>query len=97
MKVMAIAIVDGALVTVLNDLKKKLPEIRRRIETIQTTALLKSVRILRSFLKAREDLSLTLQFWFGFIALFNGISTFVDYLMPCRRTIVVLFNQYLGE
>ena len=32
--------------------------------------------------------------WFGLVSLFNGISTFVGYLMPkpSRRTAIVLFN-----
>ena len=33
--------------------------------------------------------------WFGLVSLFNGISTFVGYLIPGhspRRTVVVQFN-----
>ena len=31
--------------------------------------------------------------WFGLVSLFNGVSTFVGYLMPRpRRTVVVLSN-----
>ena len=34
------------------------------------------------------------------VSLFNGISTFMGYLMqsfPCRRTVVLLFNPYLSQ
>ena len=46
-------IVAGALGTVFKDLQKRLEklETRGRIETIQTTALLKSSRILRKVLE----------------------------------------------
>ena len=52
-KVMVISIVDEALGTVSSDLEKRLgePEIRERIEIIQTIALLKSAKILRRVLK----------------------------------------------
>ena len=57
MKMMMAPIVDGALGTVPRKLEKTLAvlEIRGRIETIQTTALLKSDRILRRVLENRED------------------------------------------
>ena len=49
MKVTEIPIVDGALGTVLRIMRKSLAkiEIRGRNETIQTTGLLESARILR--------------------------------------------------
>ena len=52
MKVTAIAIVNGALVTVTKGLVQGLEylEIRARVETIQTTTLLRPVRILRKVL-----------------------------------------------
>ena len=33
------------------------------------------------------------------VSLFNGISSFMGYLMskPCRRTVGILFNLYLRE
>ena len=53
MKVTVIPIVIGALSTVTNGLVQRLEdlEIRRRVETIQTTALLGSARILRRVLE----------------------------------------------
>ena len=53
MKVMFILIVIGALGTVTKELLKGLEdlEIRGRVETIQTTTLLRLVRILRSVLE----------------------------------------------
>ena len=58
-----IPIVVGALGTVHKDLEKRLEklEIRGRIETIQTTALLRLVRILIRIMETRGDLSLRLQ------------------------------------
>ena len=52
MKVMMILIVDGALRIISKDLEKRRKEldIRERIKTIQTTALLRSIRILRKVL-----------------------------------------------
>ena len=52
MKVMVISIVTGALGTITKRLIKKLEqlEIRGRVETIRTTALLRLVRILRRVL-----------------------------------------------
>ena len=64
MKVMIIPIVTGALGTVTKRLLKGLEtlEIRARMETIQTTALLRSARILRRVLETWENLlSLKLQ------------------------------------
>ena len=57
-KVTEILIVTGALGTVTNGLVKGLEnlEIRRRVETIQTTTLLRSARILRRFLETWRDL-----------------------------------------
>ena len=63
-KVMLIPIIIGALNTVTKGLIKGLEdlEIKGRVETIQTTALLKLARILRRVLKTCEDLlSLRLQ------------------------------------
>ena len=53
MRVKVIPIVVGALETVLINLEKRLGdlEIRGRIETVQTTSLLQSVRILRRVLE----------------------------------------------
>ena len=53
MKVTVIPIVIGALVTFTKELVKALEdlEIRGRVETIQTTALLRSVRIQRRVLE----------------------------------------------
>ena len=53
MKVVVILIVVGALGTVPKRLKKRLKvlEIRGKIETLQTTALMRLVRILRRVLK----------------------------------------------
>ena len=58
MKVSAIPIVIGALVTVTKGLVQELEhlEIKRRVETIQNTALLKSVRILRRVQKTWGNL-----------------------------------------
>ena len=52
MKVTAIPLVVGALGTILKELIKGLKdlEIRRQVETIQTTVLLRSDRILRRVL-----------------------------------------------
>ena len=49
---------------ILKDWKKmqRELEVRRRIENIQTTAFLKSIRILRRFLLGREDLDLLSDF-----------------------------------
>ena len=54
MKVMVIPIVIGALGKVSKILKKRLEklEIKERINTIQTTALFRSARILRRILEA---------------------------------------------
>ena len=53
MRVMAVPVVVGALGMILKDLEKRLEEleIRERIKTIQTTALLRLARILRRVLK----------------------------------------------
>ena len=64
MEVEFIPIVIGALGTVTKGLIKGLKnlETRKQVETIQTTALLRSVRILRSVLESLEDfVSLKLQ------------------------------------
>ena len=64
MKVMVIPIVIGALSTVTKRWVQRLEdlEIRGRVETIQTTVLLRSGRILRRVLEVwRDSLSLTLQ------------------------------------
>ena len=62
-KVTVIPIVVGSLGTVSKNLEKRLNEreIRGRIETIKTTALLKSARILRWITESWEDL-LSLRF-----------------------------------
>ena len=53
MKVTFIPIVDGALGTIIKRLVKRLKdlEIRGRVETIETTTLLRSARILRRVLE----------------------------------------------
>ena len=57
MKVTVIRILVGALGMVPKGLEGRLEELEiRRIETIQTTALLKSAKILRRVLETREDL-----------------------------------------
>ena len=58
MNVTIVPIVIGALGTVTKGLLKGLEdlEVGRRIETIQTTALLKKARILRRVLETRGDL-----------------------------------------
>ena len=64
MKVTIVPIVIGAFGTVTKELLKGLEdlEIGGRVETIQTTALLKTARILRRVLETWEDLlSLKLQ------------------------------------
>ena len=64
MKVTIVPIVIGALGTITKGLLKGLEdlEIGRRVETIQTTALLRTARILRRVLETWEDLlSLKLQ------------------------------------
>ena len=33
--------------------------------------------------------------WFGLVLLLYGMSNFVIFLMPCMKTLVVLFNPYL--
>ena len=96
MEVTIIPIVIGALGTVTKGLLKRLEdlEITERVETIQTTALLRSARILSRGVETwGELLSLKLR-WktislrkseilgrIGLVYLFNGISTFVGYLM----------------
>ena len=63
MRVKVIPIVVGALGTIPKSLEKRLEdlEIRGRIETIQTTALLQSARIPRRVPETRGDL-LSLRF-----------------------------------
>ena len=63
MKVTIIPIVIGALGTVIEGLSKRLEdwEIRGRMETIQTTTLLRSARILRRVLETGGGL-LSLKF-----------------------------------
>ena len=58
MKVIVILIIIGALGTILKKLKKKLDEVEigPRIETILTTALLKSAKIFRRFLETGENM-----------------------------------------
>ena len=60
MKVTIVPIVIGAFGTVTKGLKKGLEdlEVGRRMETIQTTALLKTARILRRVLETLGDLLL---------------------------------------
>ena len=55
---MEITIINGIFVTVHEGLEKRMAklEIRWRIKTIQTTALLRSARILRRVLETRDDL-----------------------------------------
>ena len=64
MKVTMILIVVGALETVSKGLEKILKEleIRRRIDTIQTTTFFRSARIIRKTLEIWEDL-LSLKLW----------------------------------
>ena len=64
MKVTIVPIVNGALGTITKGLLKGLEdlEVGRRVETIQTTALLRTARILRRVLETWGDLlSLKLQ------------------------------------
>ena len=64
MKVTVMPIVSGTLGTVTKGLVQGLGdlEIRRRVESIQTAAFIRSARILRGFLEASEKLlSLRLQ------------------------------------
>ena len=64
MKVTIVSILIGTFGTLIEVLLKRLEdlEVSRQAETIQTTALLKTVRILRRVLKTRGDLlSLKLQ------------------------------------
>ena len=64
MKVTIVPIVIGALGTITKELLKSLEELEigRRVETIQTTAFLKTARILRRILETWVDsLSLKLQ------------------------------------
>ena len=58
MKVIIVLIVIGAFGTVTNGLLKELEdlEVGRRLETIQTTALLRTARILRRVLETWGDL-----------------------------------------
>ena len=58
MKVTIIPIVNSAFGTVTNGLLKELEDldVGGRVETIQTTALLKTARILRRVLETRGDL-----------------------------------------
>ena len=58
MKIKIIPFIVGALETFLRGLEKELVEleISRRIETIQTTTLLRLARILRSVLGTRGEL-----------------------------------------
>ena len=75
--VMVILIVTGGLRTVLRGLQRERKELetREKIETIQTTALLRSTRILRRVLET----------W-SMYSLFNGLSTFVGYLMAKKNS-----------
>ena len=61
MKITVIPIVVGALGTVTKDLVKGLEnlEVRGQVETIQTTTLLRSARILRGVLEACRDFFFT--------------------------------------
>ena len=58
LKVMVIPIVIGALGTVTKRLVKRLEdlEIKGRVDTIQTTSLVRTARILRRVLETRGDL-----------------------------------------
>ena len=58
MKVTVIPVVVGALETVSKNQVKRLEKKQKNIETIQTTALLKSVKILKRVLETRENLLL---------------------------------------
>ena len=64
MKVTVIPIIVGALEIVYKNLEKRLDKlkIRGRLENTQTTAVLKSTRILKIILKTRGDL-LPFRFW----------------------------------
>ena len=64
MKVTVIPIVIGALGTILKGLIKELEEveIREQVETIQTTALLRSYRILRRVLETWETQTLVKEY-----------------------------------
>ena len=61
MKVAGIQIVVGSLGTVFKNLEKRRceQEIKERIETIQTTAVLKSFKILRRILEIGGDFIVT--------------------------------------
>ena len=65
MKVTIISIAIGALDTVTKGLLKGLEdlEVRGRVETIQTTALLRTARILRRILETWGDLLLLKHQW----------------------------------
>ena len=87
MKLMVIPIVIGALGTVTKELVQGLQDldIRGRVETIQTTALLRLARIPRGVLETWGDLlSLRLQWRIGW-------ST--EHLISARRPDLVIFNK----
>ena len=74
MNVTVILIVVDALGTIPKGLVKEMEdlEITGQVETIQTTTLLRSARILRRVLET----------YLFVLPFFNGISTFLGYLMP---------------
>ena len=59
MKVALIPVVIGALKTILKDLVEENLEIRGQVETIQTTALFRWIRILKRVLETWGDLLVT--------------------------------------
>ena len=95
MKETMMSVVVGALETIAHDLEKKLEEleIRGRIKTILTTALLNSARILRNVLETWDDL-LSLSVYFYRLFLYILISFFVyHYFLSLFSAFVSFFSH----
>ena len=75
------------IIPIIMKIKISKQVIKERIKTIQTTALLKSARVLEmwEYLPLHRLLQRTLEktdIWFDLVSLFNGISKFMSGLMP---------------
>ena len=88
MKVTVIPILIGALGTVIKVLIKWLEdmEIRRRVETIQTTALLRSTKILRRVLETWGDL----------LSLSGNTSAYVE-VKNSQMSKIITINDIISE
>ena len=102
MKVAIIPVVNGAFGTVTKGLLKGLEdlEVGGRVETIQTTALLRTARIVRRVLETWEDLLSLKRQWKTVTNAdvknsqgLNNNNDYTDHLISARRLDLIIINK----